>query len=196
MARSVPVNWRVHIPEPVEVKMVSPTLSVRNAIDPLERYRGLFTYVVEDDTFYYLSEGISNNHWKPIGKPQAIIILDEFEDAKQTVISGWGLKRFLEANYFTKEEVTGLLSGYQIPPHLASITPEEVQKLKTIQGDISQRVDVLEPKTLWVIPHPSGKDCSAFNSQGREIFGRKINVSDTITSFNWSKPMAGYVTIN
>lgn len=66
MPRSYPVNFRIHIPEPVEVKMLSLTLGARDAISPLERFKGLFTYVVEDDTFYYLSKGVTNSHWKPL----------------------------------------------------------------------------------------------------------------------------------
>jgi len=92
--------------------------------------------------------------------------------------------------------VDALLGGQQIPVHLQAIIPEDVQKLKEIQGDISRRVEFIEPKTLWVVQHPAGKECAAFNSQGREIMGRKISVSTTITSFNWSKPITGFVKIN
>jgi len=196
MAKSIPVNFRIHIPEPIEVKMISFTLKDRDAISVLERYKGLFTYCFEDDTFYYLSEGITNKHWKPFGKPQAIQILDEFSNATQTVISGYGLKNYLLQNYYTKDEVDALLGGQQIPVHLQAIIPEDVQKLKEIQGDISRRVEFIEPKTLWVVQHPAGKECAAFNSQGREIMGRKISVSETMTSFNWSKPLTGFVKIN
>jgi hypothetical protein len=194
--KSIPVNFRILIPEPIEVKMVSTTLKKRDAIHSLERFKGMFTYVVEDDTFYYLSNGITNSHWKPIGKPQAIVILDVFTNEKQAVISGYAIQQYVLKNFYTKQEVDSLLAGLQIPAHLKTITEQEVQKLKSIQGDISQRIEFNVPKTLWVVTHPAGKDCSAFNSQGREITGRKISVSTTITSFNWSKPITGFVKIN
>jgi hypothetical protein len=71
MPKSYPVGFRIHIPEPIEVKMISQTLVDRNAIDFLERFKGLSTYVVEDDTFYYLSNGITNDHWKPVVKKES-----------------------------------------------------------------------------------------------------------------------------
>lgn len=196
MALSFPVGFRIHIPEPVEVKMVSLTLQDRDAISVYERYKGLWTYVVENDTFYYLSEGVKNENWKPFGKVQAVEILDVFTDQSQAIVSGYGLKNYLLQNYYTKQELDARLAGLQIPAHLASINPEDVQKLKEIQGDISEKIEFNSPKTLWIVQHPPGKECVAFNSQGRQILGRKVNVSDTITSFNWSKPLTGYVKIN
>lgn len=196
MAHNYPVSFRILIPEPVEVKMVSPTLADRDAIDRLERYRGLFTYVVEEDKFYYLGEGIENSHWKPIGTPQAVIILDEFTNEPQKIISGYGLKTYLEANYYTKSQVDALLGGIQIPAHLATITEAEVQKIKTIQGDIARRIDFPEAKILWVIPHEADKSVTSYLLNGREIHGRKVQINPTLTSINWAQPQAGYVLIN
>lgn len=196
MAHSYPVNFRILIPEPVEVKMVRQTLKDRDAIDMLERFRGLFTYVVEEDTFFYLGDGIENKDWKPIGKPHAVIIYDTFTDQKQTIISGHGLKEYLQQNYYTKQQVDSIVAGLQVPPHLTAITPEEVQKLKTIQGDIARRIDFPEAKILWLIPHEPEKSVTCYLPNGREIFGRKINVTDKLTSVNYSQPVAGYALIN
>lgn len=196
MARSIPVNWRIHIPEPIEVKMVSLTLAVRNAIPNLERFRGLFTYVLEDDTFYYLSEGTSNNHWKPIGKPQAIVIYDEFQDGPQKIISGQGFKNYLLAHYYTKQEVDQRLAGLEISPWIKDITAEQIQKWDSNTGDVSERRNFPDPKFIWAVQHPSGKSCEAFNQEGKSIMGKKTRITETITSFNWSKPIAGYVEIN
>lgn len=196
MAHNYPVGFRILVPEPIEVKMVSLTLADRDAIDTLERYRGLFTYVVEEDKFFYLSEGIENTHWKPIGTPQAVIVLDEFSDQPQKIISGYGLKTYLEENYYTKQQVDALVAGLQIPAHLASITPQEVEKLKTIQGDIARRIDFTEAKIVWLIPHEPNKNITCFLPNGKEVHGRKTNISETLTSVNYSQPLSGYVLIN
>lgn len=196
MPRSLPINFRIHVPEPIEVKMISMTLHQRDSIPEVERFKGLFTYVVEDDTFYYLSGGVENDNWKAIGKPQAIEILDVFTGQPQKIISGYGLQQYLQENYYTRQEIDTLLEALELPAHLAEITPEDVQKLKTIQGDVSQRVDFTEAKILWAVPHPSGKSCMTFDLLGRRIYGRETKVSDIITSFSWSQPIAGYAEIN
>lgn len=196
MARELPINFRIYIPEPVEVKMVSLNLTVRDAISPLERFKGLFTYVIEDDTFYYLSNGITNHHWKPIVTPGLIEILDDFTDGKQTIVSGHGLKEYLSKNHYSKQEVDNLLEAQKIPDHIASITQEDVNKLKTIQGDISIVTQISEPKSTWLISHPENKSVNAFNLVGIEVYGRKTNISSTLTAFSWTNPLAGYVEIN
>jgi hypothetical protein len=196
MARELPINFRIYIPEPVEVKMVSLNLTVRDAISPLERFKGLFTYVIEDDTFYYLSNGITNHHWKPIVTPGLIEILDDFTDGKQTIISGYGLKEYLSKNHYSKQEVDNLLEAQKIPDHIASITQEDVNKLKTIQGDISIVTQISEPKSTWLISHPENKSVNAFNLVGIQVYGRKTNISSTLTAFSWTNPLAGYVEIN
>ncbi len=196
MSLSYPVGFRIHIPEPIEVKMISQTLAERNAIDSIERYKGLFTYCVEDDTFYYLSSGVKNENWKSIGKPNAIEILEEFSDQANTLISGYGLKIYLTENYYTKNQVNSLLEQQQVPTHIQSITSGDVQKLKNIQEDISIRIEFNQPTTIWTVQHPAGKECTSYNSQGREIFGRKISVSSTITTYGWSKPLTGFVKVN
>jgi hypothetical protein len=197
MAKNYPVGFRVLIPEPVEVKMITRTIEERDSIDFLERYPGLFTYCIETDTFYYLSKGVENDHWKPLGStPDAVIITDNFTDQPQTIISGYGIKNYLLQNYYTNIEIDEKLEALKLPDHIASITPEDVTKLKTIQGDISLRVDFSSPSLLWVVPHPPGKSCNAFNESNQEIFGQKNKVSDVITTYGWSKPIVGYVLIN
>lgn len=196
MAKNYPVGFRILIPEPVEVKMVSWTIKDRNAIKPLERFRGLFTYVVEDDTFYYLGDGILNTDWKPIGKPQAIIIHDEFHEGPQQIISGQGFKSYLLANYYTKEEVDARLAGLEVPLWFENISQEKIEKWDSIQSDISKRVDFPDPKITWVVPHPENKSVTCYLPSGMEIHGRKININPTLTSINWSQPKVGYALIN
>jgi hypothetical protein len=196
MPKSYPVGFRIHIPEPIEIKMISQTLADRDDINSLERFKGLFTYVIENDTFYYLSNGITNHHWKPIITPGLIEILDEFSFGKQTIVSGHGLKEYLSKNYYSKQEVDNLLEAQKIPDHIASITQEDVNKLKTIQGDISIVTQISEPKSTWLISHPENKSVNAFNLVGIQVYGRKTNISSTLTAFSWTNPLAGYVEIN
>jgi len=196
MAKGYPVGFKILIPEPVEVKMISLTIKVRDSIAPLERFKGLFTYVVEDDTFYYLSGGIKNSNWKPIGVPQKIEIYDEFQDKPQTVISGQGIKSYLEEHYYTKSELDQELARLEVPLWVKAITAEQIQTWDSIQGDISERLDFPNAKTIWSVIHPKGKNCQPFNSQGQEIIGRKTSINDTTTIFNWSRPLSGFVKIN
>ena len=196
MARNIPVNWKILIPEPVEVKMVTQTLAERDAIDMLERFRGLFTYVVEEDTFYYLGDGIENKDWKMIGKPQAVVVLDTFSAQPQKIISGFGVKTFLEQTYYTRGEVDTLLEGIRIPGHLEGITASDVEKLRTMQGDIALRIDFPDPKITWVVPHPRDKNVTSFLPGGREILGRKVQLNPTLTSIHFNRPLSGYIIIN
>ena len=196
MAKGYPVGFKILIPEPVEVKMVSQTIKDRDAIEPLERFRGLFTYVVEEDTFFYLGDGIENKDWKPIGKPQAVIIYDEFQDEPQKIISGQGFKQYLSDNYYTKQEVDERLAGLEVPLWVKAITPEQIETWNSIQGDISQRIDFPDPKITWLVPHPEGKNVTCHLFEGREVVGRKTQISATMTTINWSQPKSGYALIN
>lgn len=198
MPRSLPVNFRIHIPEPVEVKMVSPTLMDRNAIDSLQRFKGLWTYVVEEDVFYYLSEGVTNEHWKPIGKPQVVEILEVFSNAKKTVISGYALENYLTQRYPTRTEVSQAIEAIKVADHVKNITPQQIQKWENIKGDYYKKVDFPEPRVIWTIPVEEGKNPSieTYTMNGNRIYGNENNSNPASRIFKWSQPIAGYALLN
>jgi hypothetical protein len=70
--KSVPLGFRVHIPVPIEAKMICQTIEERNDIHFLERYPGLFSYVNSEGIFYYLKKGITNNDWAKFGQEDVI----------------------------------------------------------------------------------------------------------------------------
>ena len=196
MSLGYPVGFRILIPEPVEVKMISATIAVRDAIEPIERYRGLFTYCLETDTFYYLRSGITNQDWEPVNKPNSVSVLDQFNEGKQTIVSGYALKEYLNSKYYTKDQVDELLKEAELPSHIASISKEDVQKLKTIEGDISKRIEFPIAQIVWTIDHPSGKSVQTFLTDGTRIYGREKSVSLTRTLVSWSKYTTGFAKIN
>ena len=199
MSKSLPVSFRIHIPEPIEVKMVSQTIAERNAISHLERFQGLWTYVVSEDAFYYLSGGTTNEHWKPFGSvPSVVEILDTFTDARQAIISGFALKNYLNENYVSKAELAQALEEFRSANAGASITPEQIQKWESIQGDYHKKIDFPEPKMIWNIPIEDTDKIPAFqcfNLRGQKIHGREIQYEKFII-INWSSPTSGYVTLN
>lgn len=200
MARSFPVNFRIHIPEPIEVKMVSPTLALRDGISILERFKGLFTYVVEEDTFYYLSGGLTNNHWKEFGKSElgAIEILDEFSDQPQKIISGFGLKKYLEENYVTKTELNQAIQSLQVEDHIKAITEEEIQKWNSIEGDKHLIHTQTTASMTWLVNHRLGKKpaIQTFLSSGKKIESKLDHIDNNMLTVKFSKPETGYATTN
>lgn len=52
---------------PIEEKMVMIDLTARDAIPTIERYDGLFSYVVAEQKTYQLQGGITNSDWVEIG---------------------------------------------------------------------------------------------------------------------------------
>lgn len=200
MARSFPVSFRIHIPEPIEVKMVSPTLSIRDSISSLERFKGLFTYVVEEDTFYYLSEGVSNNHWKVFGKSDisAIEILDVFSDQPQTIISGFGLKKYLEDNYINKTEFNQTVASLIVADHIKGITQEQIQKWDSIEGDKNKIHTQTTASMSWLVNHRLGKRpaIQTFLSSGKKIEGKVDHIDNEMLTVKFSKPLTGYATTN
>jgi hypothetical protein len=200
MPRSYPVNFRIHIPEPVEVKMVSPTLAVRDAISPLERFKGLFTYVVEEDEFYYLSKGTTNNHWKLFGKSEiaAIEILDLFSDQPQTVISGFGLKAYLEENYVGKTEFNQAVASLQVADHVKAISQEQIQRWEASQGDKHLIHQQTSPSVSWLVNHGLGKKpaVQSFLPNNMKIEGKIEHLDNDMLTISFSKPLTGYVTAN
>lgn len=200
MAKSFPVGFRIHIPQPVEVKMVSTTLAQRDSIHEFERFRGLFTYVVEEDTFYYLSGGTTNSHWKPIGKSEihAVEILDDFEDTPQKIISGHGLKKYLDANYMTATEIEAAIEAVRVPDHVRLITEQQIQKWESIKGDRHVIHNQTSPSMTWVVNHQMNKRpaLQVFLSDNRKIEGRTEHLDSNVSIIRFSRPYTGYVTAN
>lgn len=200
MAKSFPVGFRIHIPEPIEVKMVSPTLAVRNAIHPFERYKGLFTYVVEDDTFYYLSGGITDEHWKPIGKAELlqVEVFDEFNDTPGNIISGYGLKNYLEQNYMNANEVIQAIEAVMVPNHVKAITASEINKWNLLQTDKNLVYIQTFLSMTWTVTHSFGKipAVQVFLSDGRKIEPDIFHVDNNTVLIQFSKPTKGFVTFN
>lgn len=200
MARSFPVNFRIHIPEPIEVKMVSPTLALRDGISILERFKGLFTYVVEEDTFYYLSGGLTNNHWKEFGKSElgAIEILDEFSDQPQKIISGFGLKKYLEENYVTKAELNQSIQSLEIADHIKAITSEQIEKWDSLKSDKNVIHIQSVASMTWFVNHKLKKKpaIQSFLSNNIKIEGRVEHIDNDMLTVKFSKPLIGYVTAN
>ncbi|UJP63981.1 hypothetical protein [Mongoliitalea daihaiensis] len=199
MSKSLPVSFRIHIPEPIEVKMVSQTIVERNAISNLERFQGLWTYVVSEDVFYYLSGGTTNDHWKPFGSvPSVIEILDEFTNERQAIISGFALKNYLDQNYVSKAELAKALEEFRNANAGSSITPEQIEKWDSIQGDYHKKINFPQPKMIWNVPFEQTEKQPAlqcFNLRGQKIYGQEIQF-DKFIIINWSSPTAGYVTLN
>jgi hypothetical protein len=198
MARSFPFGFRVHIPEPVEVKMVSPTIAERDAIHPFERYRGLFTYVISEDAFYYLSNGITNNDWKEIGKPKAIEIFDVFTDQQQTIVSGYALKEFISANYVTTDQLNEAISLVTVPDHVKNITQEQINSWDEKKGDKNIIHVQTNPSMTWVVNHVLGVKPSVqtFLPNNKKIEGDIEHIDNNMLVVRFSRPYTGIVTLN
>jgi hypothetical protein len=198
MALSFPVSFRIMIPQPIEVKMVSLSLAERNAIHPFERYKGLFTYVLETDCFYYLSGGVENTHWKPIGVSSTITVLDAFSGTEQTIVSGHAIKEYLESNYVTKPALAEAIESVRVEAHIRGITVEQIGKWNAVTGDHTSKIYFPIPKIIWEVSHPSNKQpvIEAYLNDGRHFTGKKVRMSDFKTYLVWGRQFEGYVILN
>ena len=199
MPKSFPVGLRIHIPEPVEVKMVTVSIADRDAIDTFERFKGLWTYVVEEDTFFYLSGGTSNSHWKPFGGNNVTIeILDVFTGEREKIISGHGIKKYLQDHYVTKSRLQEVIEELTVADHVKNISQQDIQKWNENTGDKAfVHVQGLE-KMTWVINHQLNKKPSVatFLPEGQRVYGDEGHLDNNISVVKFSKPIKGYATLN
>src|SRR5690606_11046110 len=63
MAIEVQDGFKISTAKPVDERYQFATIADRDALNPLERYEGLTTYVVETGMTYTLVGGIGNEHW-------------------------------------------------------------------------------------------------------------------------------------
>lgn len=182
----------------MEVKMVSLSLAERDSIHPFERYQGLFTYVLETDCFYYLSGGTENTHWKRMGITSPVTVLDVFSDAEQAIVSGYGIKKYLQSNYVTGPTLEQAIESVRVGDHIRGITVEQIGRWNALTGDHTSKINFTTPKIIWEVPHPPDKQpvIEAYLTDGRCITGKKVRESDFRSYLVWGRPFQGYVILN
>jgi hypothetical protein len=60
-------NFEVNAALPLDEKTNKPTIVARDAIPPIQRYRGMLVTVKETDTIYRLGAGLTNADWVVVG---------------------------------------------------------------------------------------------------------------------------------
>lgn len=146
MGIAIAAGFTLQSPVPIDDRYTIDTLANRDAIPVISRYEGLFCYVQEDTTLYYLKAGITNGDWVPVGSGSGgggglntlLSVSSKSLDTKDWVIPVGGSVDVVADSSLVFDEcikITLPSSGYQ-----------EVETHKVLLGDIFKDRQAYEVK--------------------------------------------------